>query len=305
MHDHSIHIYESMPHTPQQNGWAEQFIHTLMDKAQAMCPHACLPDSYWEFAVQHAVHVYNRTSKWGLNWRTPHELLFKAPPMVSHLHIFRCAAYVHLPADTHGGKLQPKSQLMIYLGTVPGNEHNYLFMHPTMCYIHMYFHAVSNENLFPRCSGAQPHKLVSGPVQPHIHPKVPLHPPSEVASEEYEDDLQGPSRCCELSLPQDLLPPVWTPSPELHEQILSPPWTSPRRALCLDAPPALPCQSECIRQLPRHPLNIYGECWDPVATNQRDQALGKTSLVNLPLPHQRHHQFLVSCLHFPLLLRTT
>jgi len=63
MHDQGIHVYESVPHTPQQNGHAERFIHTLMDTAQAMHLHACLPDAYWEFAVQHAVHVYNCTPK--------------------------------------------------------------------------------------------------------------------------------------------------------------------------------------------------------------------------------------------------
>jgi len=33
MHDHGIHVYESTPHTPQQNRRAERFICTLMDKA--------------------------------------------------------------------------------------------------------------------------------------------------------------------------------------------------------------------------------------------------------------------------------
>jgi len=263
MHDQGIHVYESAPHTPQQNSHAERFIRTLMDKAQAMCLHACLPDLYWEFAVQHAVHVYNCTPKRGLNWRTPHELIYRAPPTVSYLCVFRCAAYVHLPADTCGGKLQPKSQLMIYLGTVPGNEHNYLFMRPNNT-LHIYAHAVFDENLFPRCSGARPHKPVSGPVQPHIHPKEHLHPPSEVAGEDFEGDLPGPSRCRELLLPRDLLPPAQTPWPEICEQTPSLPRTPPRRAPCLNAPPALPRQSEQIRQPPHGPGNIYGECQDPV-----------------------------------------
>ena len=54
--------------------------------------------------------------------------------------------YVHLPVDTHGGKLQPKLQLMIYLGTVPGNERNYLFMHPNNV-LYTYAHAVFDENV--------------------------------------------------------------------------------------------------------------------------------------------------------------
>jgi len=243
MRDHGIHVYESVPHTPQQNGRAERFIRTLMNKAQVMRLHACLPDSYWEFTVQHAVHVYNCTPKWGLNWRTSHKLLFKAPPTVSHLRVFGCATYVHLPADIHGGKLQPKLQLMIYLGTALGNERNYLFMCPNNA-LHTYAHAVFNENLFPRCWGAQPHKPVSGPVQLHIHPKEHLHPPSEVASKEYEDDLPGPSRHCEPSPPQNLLSPVQTPSPEICERTPSLPQTPSRRALRLDALPTLPHWSE-------------------------------------------------------------
>ena len=43
--------------------------------------------------------------------------------------IFACLdvvpMYVHLSDETHKGKLQPKSQLMVYLGTSAGNEHNY------------------------------------------------------------------------------------------------------------------------------------------------------------------------------------
>ena len=94
-----------------------------------MCLHACLPDSYWEFAILHAAHVYNMTPMNQLNWRTtPLELLKGKKPSVSHLCVFGCGAYVHLPNKTHKGKLQPKSQLMVYLGTSARNEHNYLFM---------------------------------------------------------------------------------------------------------------------------------------------------------------------------------
>ena len=89
----------------QQNGHAKQLIQTLMDKAQVMCLHACLPDSYWEFSILHAAHMYNMTPMNWLNWRTPLELLKGAKPSVSHLRMFGCGAYVHLPDETHKGKL--------------------------------------------------------------------------------------------------------------------------------------------------------------------------------------------------------
>jgi len=54
---HGIKILQSVPHQPQQNGRAERFNRTIMDKAQALCLDACIPQSWWEFAVLHAVHL--------------------------------------------------------------------------------------------------------------------------------------------------------------------------------------------------------------------------------------------------------
>ena len=54
--DEGITVRQSAPHTHQQNGRAEHFMHTVMDKAQAMRLDACLPQSWWEFAVTHATH---------------------------------------------------------------------------------------------------------------------------------------------------------------------------------------------------------------------------------------------------------
>jgi hypothetical protein len=165
--DNGIHIHWSAPHAHQQNGRTERLIRTLMDKAQAMRLHACLPDSYWEFTILHAAHVYNMTLMNRLNWRTPLELLKGEKPSVSHLRVFGCGAYVHLPDKTRKGKLQHKSQLMVYLRVSAGSEHNYLFMHPNNT-LHTSAHAIFDEHLSPKCSGARPHKPVShAPHNPH------------------------------------------------------------------------------------------------------------------------------------------
>ena len=47
----------SIPHMHQQNGLAERFICTVMDKAQAMHLDTCIPQNWWEFTVNCAVHV--------------------------------------------------------------------------------------------------------------------------------------------------------------------------------------------------------------------------------------------------------
>ena len=59
--DLGIKILQSIPHEHQQHGRAERFNQTINDKAQALRLDAYLPQSWWEFAVLHAVHLYNRT----------------------------------------------------------------------------------------------------------------------------------------------------------------------------------------------------------------------------------------------------
>ena len=55
-----IKTHTSIPYMHQQNGHAERLNQTLMEKAQALCLDACLPQNWWEFAVEHTVHLYNR-----------------------------------------------------------------------------------------------------------------------------------------------------------------------------------------------------------------------------------------------------
>jgi transposase InsO family protein len=53
-----VNILTSIPHMHQQNGHVER---TIMDKSQAICLESCAPQSWWEFSVDCAIHVYNRT----------------------------------------------------------------------------------------------------------------------------------------------------------------------------------------------------------------------------------------------------
>ena len=54
---HSPDICSS--YTPT-NGRAERFNWTLLEKAEAIHQHACLPWSFWQDAVETALHIYNR-----------------------------------------------------------------------------------------------------------------------------------------------------------------------------------------------------------------------------------------------------
>jgi transposase InsO family protein len=96
-----IDILTTAPHMHQQNGCAERFIRTIVEKAQAIRLEACIPQNWWEFAVNYAVHIYNRTPlKCSSNdYKMPFERLHCTKPDVAHLRVFRCGAYVFLPED--------------------------------------------------------------------------------------------------------------------------------------------------------------------------------------------------------------
>jgi len=110
-----IVIEQSMPHQHQQNGRAKRAIRTIMEKAQCLCFTVCLPQSQWEFCVNHAVYLINQTPIACLSWQTPMESLIKVKLDLSKLHVFGCGAYMFLPKEVTANKLAPKLELMTYI----------------------------------------------------------------------------------------------------------------------------------------------------------------------------------------------
>ena len=135
-----INIYQSAPWTPMQNGRAKRLGRTLMDKSESMRHQACIPDSWWEFVFAHATHIYNRTLVAHLKWHTPHEMLKGEMPIIDHLRIFGCGAFIYLPAMARANKMAPKSELMTYIGVAPGNERNILFYALHQCAVYSCTH---------------------------------------------------------------------------------------------------------------------------------------------------------------------
>ena len=119
-----------------------------MEKSETMRLDASLPNSWWEFSVEHACHVYNRTPMKCLNWQTLSQVLTGIQPSVDHLRVFGYATYVHIPPETHTNKLSPKSELMTYIGVAIGQYGNCF-----MCSNNTVFTSATaqfDENIFPR-----------------------------------------------------------------------------------------------------------------------------------------------------------
>ena len=100
---------------------------TLTDKAESMRLDAHCPKSWWEFAFETAVHVYNRTPLRRTLWKTPLENLTGKKPDVAYLRVFGCEAWVFIPQEKHPDKLSPKSEHMTFIG-YEQNSKAYKFM---------------------------------------------------------------------------------------------------------------------------------------------------------------------------------
>ena len=106
----------SVPHSPEQNGVAERMNRTLMESARSMLSHAGLSNRYWAEAVATAAYIRNRTPTAAFKEeQTPYERWYGKRPNVSHLKVFGCMAFAHIP-DAQRQKLDKKSEKLRFVG---------------------------------------------------------------------------------------------------------------------------------------------------------------------------------------------
>jgi transposase InsO family protein len=141
----------SVPRTPQQNGRAERFNRTILEKSEAMRQHACLPPSFWQDAVETSLHIYNRQPMRRLDWSTP---IFKwngEKPDVSYFKVFGSQAYVFVPKEERQHKLSAKAEEAIFIGYEKGTK-GYKFWSPKRRRVIVSSTATFDEFTFPFCS---------------------------------------------------------------------------------------------------------------------------------------------------------
>jgi hypothetical protein len=74
-----------------------------------------LPNYFWAEAVATAVYIMNRTLTTAVHGMTLEEKFTCKKPDVSHLRMFGCIAYVHVPNEKKS-KLDPKAEKCIFIG---------------------------------------------------------------------------------------------------------------------------------------------------------------------------------------------
>ena len=106
LHKKGCAIEPSAPRTQEQNGTAERSGGVIMERARAMRLAANLPHDLWKEIINTAVYLFNRTPKYGLEWKTPYEVFFASAaisdpgssrgtkkPQLAHLKAYGCKAY--------------------------------------------------------------------------------------------------------------------------------------------------------------------------------------------------------------------
>ncbi|GLI60618.1 hypothetical protein VaNZ11_002766, partial [Volvox africanus] len=110
----------SVPYTPQQNAKAEHLNRTLLDKMRTILAESGVPKKWWHEALCTASYLRNRSPSSGKP-KTPFELLIGTVPDVSHLRVFGCVAYIHVPKG-QGDKLDPRARKGTLLGYEPNSK---------------------------------------------------------------------------------------------------------------------------------------------------------------------------------------
>jgi hypothetical protein len=91
-----------------------------------------LPMCLWAEATMAAIYVQNRLPHSALGLKTPEEMFSRKKPKVSHLKIFGCPVFIHIPKEKRN-KLDPSGKKGIFVGYcevskafriyIPGQHH--------------------------------------------------------------------------------------------------------------------------------------------------------------------------------------
>jgi hypothetical protein len=97
---------QSAVYTPQQNGVAEQFNRSVLERMRSMLADSELSQRFWAEAAHTAAYLRNRTTQ-RQQQRTPFELFWGKKPNIQHLRVWGSSAFVRVPPALRVSKLDP------------------------------------------------------------------------------------------------------------------------------------------------------------------------------------------------------
>ncbi len=97
--EHGIQRKYSCSYSPQQIGVAERKNGHIVEIACVMLNEKNLPNYFWAEMVATTVYIMNRTPTAAVHGMTLEEKFIGKKPNVSHLRVFGCITYVHVPDE--------------------------------------------------------------------------------------------------------------------------------------------------------------------------------------------------------------
>jgi hypothetical protein len=92
---------------------------TLIEKARCMLSGVGFGKEFWAEAVGIACYLVNRSPSSALGDKTPQEVWTGKEPSLTHIKVFGCDAYVHVPKENRS-KLDKKPKKCIFIGYKDG-----------------------------------------------------------------------------------------------------------------------------------------------------------------------------------------
>jgi hypothetical protein len=92
---------------------------TLMEKARCMLSGVGLGQEFWAKVVGTACYLVNKSPSSMLDDKTPQEVWTGKKPSLTHLKVFGCEAYVHVPKENMS-KPNKKVEKCIFIGNKDG-----------------------------------------------------------------------------------------------------------------------------------------------------------------------------------------
>ncbi|KAA0040427.1 Retrovirus-related Pol polyprotein from transposon TNT 1-94 [Cucumis melo var. makuwa] len=113
--NHGIRHQKTPPKSSQLNGIAKRLNRTLVERVRCLLTESQLPQSFWGEALNTVIHVLNLTPCVPLGSEVPNRIWSGKDISYSHLRVFGCKAFVHVPKDERS-KLDAKTKPCVFLG---------------------------------------------------------------------------------------------------------------------------------------------------------------------------------------------